>query len=201
MKNWRCIALSVDNESPGSVADSLYNPRCLSAVKLEAKNPTLKRAFSITAFIGFFTSLLVHLTTFLGINPARHIPWVWVLHLGIFVMFIPMFVAQGFTTKKDFRREIFALIPPWAGYLTKAFFAYALINFALFFFLSDGGVPQERDGKYVLHNHGDVIRELSEEDYERQNAYVLRGFSGHWMVFYLIPSLYFWYRKDETDGS
>ena len=76
----------------------------------------------------------------------------------------------------------------------KAFFAYALINFALFFFLSKGGVPDVRDGKYVLHNHGQVIRELSEDEYELQKAYVVRGFSGHWMVFYLVPALVFWYR-------
>lgn len=186
---------------PGRVADPLYNPTCLCIVSLGAKNPTLKRVFSITAFIGFCISLLVHLTTFLGINPARHIPWVWGLHVGIFVVFIPMIFAQGLTPKKDFWPKMFARTPRWARYLTKAFFAYALINFALFFVLSEGGVPQERDGKYVLHNHGNVIRELSEAEYERQNAYVLRGFSGHWMVFYLMPSLFFWYRKEETDVS
>jgi hypothetical protein len=107
-----------------------------------------------------------------------------------------MLLAQGFTPKKDFWGKFFAPMPIWARYVVKAFFAYALINFALFFFLSKGGVPEVREGKYVLHNHGDVIRELSEDEYELQKAYVVRGFSGHWMVFYLIPALYFWYRKD-----
>jgi hypothetical protein len=121
--------------------------------------------------------------------------------LGIFVLFIPIVFAQGLTPKKDLSVKLFAGAPRWARYLTKAFFAYAVINFALFFVLSEGGVPEERDGKYVLHNHGNVIRELSEEEYERQNAYVLRGFSGHWMVFYLLPLLFFWYRTDETGVS
>ena len=38
----------------------------------------------------------------------------------------------------------------------------------------------------VLHNHGDVIRELTDEEYERHEAYVFRGFSGHWLVFYSL---------------
>ena len=149
-------------------------------------------------FIGFFASLLVHLTTFLGLNLAKYVPWVWGLHLGCFVATIPLLFVQGFKRKKDFWHKLFAPMPRWAQYIIRGFFIYALINFALFFFLSHGGTPEVRDGKYVLHSHGQVIRELSEEEYEHQNAYVLRGFSGHWMIFYLLPALYFWYRKDET---
>jgi hypothetical protein len=108
-----------------------------------------------------------------------------------------MVFFQGLTPKKDYWAWFFAPMPRWARYTAKVFFAYAIINFALFFFLSRGGTPDVRDGKYVLHNHGTVIRELSEDEYELQNAYILRGFSGHWMIFYLIPALYFWYRKDE----
>jgi len=143
---------------------------------------------------GFFSSLFVHLSTFFGIDLSKHVPWVWVLHLGIFVVFIPMVFVQGLESRKDFWNKIFAAIPRWGRYTIKAFFAYAVINFAMFFFLSKGGVPDVRDGKYVLHNHGQVIRELSEDEYEWQKAYVLRGFSGHWMVFYLIAAIVFWYR-------
>ena len=130
----------------------------------------MRRAFSIFALVGFFSSLLVHLSTFFGIDPSKHVPWVWVLHLGIFVVFFPMVFVQGLKPKKDFWRNIFAAMPRWARYTIKAFFAYAIINFALFFFLSRDGVPDVRDGKYVLHNHGQVIRELSEDEYELQKA-------------------------------
>jgi hypothetical protein len=161
----------------------------------------LKRVYSTLAIIGFLTSLIVHLATFLGINPARYVPGVWVLHVGMFAVFAPMIFDQKRTEKKTFQREIFSPLPGWARYLITAFFVYALINFALFLFLSEGGVPSVRDGKYVLHSHGSVIRELSEEEYDLHKAYELRGFSGHWMVFYLIPALYFSYRKDKTHGS
>lgn len=164
----------------------------ISYIHLEGKG-ILRRAFCVFALVGFLSSLVVHLSTFFGIDPSKHVPSVWTLHLGIFVVFVPMLFLQRLGPKKDFWRKIFAPMPRWARYTIKAFFAYAIINFALFFYLSQGGVPDVRDGKYVLHNHGQVIRELSEDEYELQQAYVIRGFSGHWMIFYLVPALVFWY--------
>ena len=154
----------------------------------------MKVAFSIFAVCGFFASLLTHLTTFFGINPAKYVPWVWVLHLGIFIAMIPLLIAQR--RKKAFRQDMLAALPHWARYAITGFFAYAFLNFALFFFLSEGGSSAIRDGKYVLHSHGQIIRELSEQEYELQRAYELRGFSGHWMLFYLLPAVYSLYRKD-----
>ena len=64
------------------------------------------------------------------------------------------------------------------------FMAYAVLNFVLSFVLSEGGAnPDIWDGKYVLQSHGKLVRELSEPEYHLQLAYLLRGFSGHWMLF------------------
>ena len=158
----------------------------------------MRRAFSIFALMCFFASLLVHLSTFFGIDPSKYVPWVWVLHVGIFVALAPMIVMQGMAPKKDFWPKIYAAMPRWANHAINFFAVYAVINFALFFFLCRGGVADERDGKYVLHNHGHIIRELSESEYEWQKAYVMRVLSGHWMVFYLLPALVFWHRGPST---
>lgn len=138
---------------------------------------------------GFIASLLVHLLTFAGINAADYVSWVWVLHLGIFVGIIPLI-------GKDLRSEVLAPMPRWAKVAVIFFTAYAVINFILFIVLSTAGAPDIWDGKYVLHRHGSLIRELSEREYHLQQAYVLRGFSGHWMFFYLVPTLHSWYRND-----
>ena len=146
------------------------------------------------AAFGFVASLTVHLATFFGINSAKYIPWVWVLHLGIFVAMIPLLIAQY--KYKEGWPTLFRRLPRWAKITLPVFFGYALINFGMFFILSGGASPDVRDGKYVLHKHGQIIRELSEQEYDMQQAYVLRGFSGHWMVFYLVSALYCGYRKD-----
>jgi hypothetical protein len=145
----------------------------------------MKMFLSIFALVGFLASLLVHSLTFLGISAAEYVPWVWMLHVGIFVAVIPLI-------GKDVRRDLVNRKPRWVQAVLIFFIAYAVINFILFFWLSQGGTPDIWDGKYVLHSHGKLIRELSEREYHLQQAYVLRGFSGHWMIFYLLPVLNFW---------
>ena len=85
--------------------------------------------------------------------------------------------------------------------LVLVFAAYTFVNFMLFFYLSEGASPGISIGSYVLQSHGTVIRELTESEYNWQQAYILRGFSGHWLIFYLLPAVYFWYSTPEQDTS
>ena len=52
----------------------------------------------------------------------------------------------------------------------------------------------EANHHLAKHWPGYVAYEISEADYRQQRTYVTRGFSGHWMVFYLLPALYSLYR-------
>jgi len=169
----------------------------------------MRRLIASVAFIGLALSAMVHGATFLGVDLIEKFQLVWGLHLGIFPLFFLMILAirieekdsYGFLRKSLSWKRFFAPMPIWAKYVTYALLAYALINFALFLFLSEGGTPELRDGKYVLHDHGRIIRELTEQEYHLQKAYVLRGFSGHWMYFYIISGLYFWFPKQMTNDE
>jgi hypothetical protein len=62
-----------------------------------------------------------------------------------------------------------------------------VVNFGLLFVLNEGGVTSKRsDGTYTLSNHGEVIRELTENEFYQHKAYEERLFSGALMVFYAI---------------
>jgi hypothetical protein len=175
--------------------------------EIQAPDPFVEKwrhGFGFCAFIGFGISLVVHLLTFLGLNISEHVPWIWVLHLGIFVFGVPMvFSSINLEGRKDFWRKYFAPMPHWVRYVVYGFFAYTAINFIIFFALTHEGSPDIRGGKYVLRSDGRpedqrVIREISKEEYDLRNDRILRGFSGHWMIFYLVPALYFWFpRNDE----
>jgi hypothetical protein len=130
-------------------------------------------------------SLVVHASTFLGIDPMARWPGVMLIHLAIFPPFIAaIYYAQRVGGKKPGHQDrVFNSAPLGLRILTGLFSVYALVNFAAFVILSEGGVPHERDGKYFLHEHGTFLRELSEAEYHRKQAYVVRGFSGHWMLF------------------
>ena len=130
-------------------------------------------------------SLVVHASTFLGIDPMAVWPGVMFIHIAIFPpFFAAIYYSQRIRGKEQRRQDgVINSAPLLLRTLTGVFFAYALMNFVVFSILSEGGGPHERDGKYVLQEHGTVLRELSEAEYHQQRAYVVRGSSGHWMLF------------------
>ena len=137
------------------------------------------------AAVLLIVSLVVHASTFLGIDPLAEWPGVMFIHIAIFPPFIAaLYYAQRIGGKKQGHQDrVFQSAPLWLRTLTVVCFVYALVNFAVFVVLVEGGGPHERDGKYFLTSHGTVLRELSEAEYHQQRAYVVRGFSGHWMLF------------------
>jgi hypothetical protein len=152
----------------------------------------MNRTLGLLAAFGFLAALIVHALTFAPIDLTALFPYVWSLHVGIFVVFFPFVwcarksLGAGPTTK-----NLLARFPRWASVAVIVVFVYAIVSFAVFFYLSEGGAPDIRNGQFILHSHGKLIRHLSEDDYHLKKAYELLGFSGHWLMFYLLPALYF----------
>lgn len=117
------------------------------------------------ASIGFLCSALVHVAALLGIVPPGG-DAVYALHAGIFVIWFPvvflaMRISQG---RRGFKSwgPLLSGCPVWLRVFLLALFAYAFVNF-------------------FLAMHGKV-------GHPQQSGAVapatLRGFSGHWMLFY-----------------
>ena len=164
--------------------------------------PLLNRFLGLLAAAGFFAALVVHCLTFAQVDVQSAYPYVWLLHVGCFVVFFPfVFIARSEFGAKPSFSQLRAMLPIWAAALLFGTFAYAIVNFGLFVLHSEGGAPSESNGVFVLKNHGNVIRQLSEAEYHLQRAYVIRGFSGHWLVFYLVPALFFLFRSPRGSAS
>jgi len=91
-----------------------------------------------------------------------------------------------------------SVLPTWATWGKQILGAYALVNFAVFMFGAYQGSPAIRDGHYVLQQHGHIVRTLSLPEYEAAQLAVMRGFSGHWLLFYFTPAVYFLFRKNRS---
>lgn len=142
--------------------------------------------FSAAALV---ISAAVHASTFFGINPIGVSRWVWGLHVLVFVVWIPVVVLCAKSVTKANRRTFWRVVtrsaPRWMKVLSMGLAAYAIFNFLYTGFVkSEGGVPAVIDGERVIHNHGDIIRKITAEEYELHQAYGVRTFSGHWMIFY-----------------
>ena len=159
-----------------------------------------RRPIAIIGFSLFAVSLLLHLTTFINpslVNLQFCMPF---MHIGMFPLFF-LFVFKAAHLRQAryrFWQRYFEAMPKWTKYLLGFFGMYAFVNFALFFLLSEGATPAISNGMYILQSHGSFVREITASEYLWQQAYILRGFSGHWMIFYLIPALYFWFSVNDA---
>ena len=144
--------------------------------------------FALLAAAVLVVSIVVHASTFV-IDTMTEWPGVMLIHLAIFPPTIAALIYAVRTSRQyteDPRNldPVFHMAPRWLVILTVVSFVYALVNFGIFaFILTGGGKTIERDGKHFLTRGGAIVRELSEAEYRRHQAYVVRGFSGHWMLF------------------
>lgn len=171
----------------------------------------MAKVWGLAAVAVFVLSAAFHCATFI---PALRVwtGFAWPLHLGAMAVFAAMvlsFVAQGRRQRKsprlsllanwraanqqnkEFKSRLLGAVPPWLRVVCCIAFIYTMINFALFASLMEGGTPAICNGKYCLQNHGRLIRNITQEEFNRFRAYQVRGFSGHWMFFSLIPAVYF----------
>lgn len=126
--------------------------------------------FLVLALVGLTLSVVVHGAALLGFSALLG-KAVWGLHVGIFVVWIPtMFVANRLAAdfkRKDLWKAVLRGCPRWMRWLVHGLFAYAILNFVIFV----ANVPAKVPGSSA-----------------NESPLVLRGFSGHWMLFYAVAA-------------
>lgn len=175
----------------------------------------MKKFLFYFAAAGWFLGLIVHLLSIAGMDVMDKVPFVWFLHIGIFVVWIPVVIdlkrnkkyqeyqESGLLNRMNpsgFFKVVLRETPLWLKVIVLGGLFYAVVNFMLFM-MSQNGVPEIMDGQYVLNNHGQLIRGLTPEEYHHFKADELRGFSGHWTAFYGLAAaiLYPFRRKSENE--
>jgi len=159
----------------------------------------MNRFLALLAFAGFVAAAAVHGAALAGVNVSERIPLVWLLHVGVFVVFIPFILSsRKVVGAKPSLSDVRALIPGWVFLAGVAVFVYAIVNFAVFLVSTQGGSPSIEAGRYVVQNHGHFIREISRAEYAALRTNEIRGFSGHWLVFYFMPFAYFMFAKHKS---
>ncbi len=153
---------------------------------------------------GFVAALVVHLLTVLGVNYFAEHNATFVLHFLIFIPFIGMIIhsREGTSTagKTAYFKDLLKGIPKSMKALAIGVFIYAGINFMFSVTLLSEGSPVIQEGNLVLLDHGRYVRDISEAEFYALKRAGLRAFSGHWLVFFLIPALYFKYVNHRTKG-
>ena len=131
-------------------------------------------------------SFAVHLITFAPINEQDEFPFVFLLHVGIFALGVPLVFIDRVLKKSPSMAgyDDSYKHPAWIWVCFGLLAAYVAFNF-FYFLIAGEGQPEMEAGRYWLKNKSVVIRELTRQEYDAESARILHGFSGHWLIFYL----------------
>ena len=160
--------------------------------------PKAIRYLFYLAIIGWLIGTTIHILSIAHIDVAGYFPFVWLLHPGIFIIWVPIifFLRNNQSEVKKLRairveversrffsKGILGHCPLWLRLSVVIFAVYMGINFI--FLSSTSGLPHFENGEYILQARGGkVIRTITEQEYHYYKAKQLSRFSGHWIFFY-----------------
>ena len=162
------------------------------------------------AVAGWGAAVVVHSLAFVGVDVASFVPIVWVLHVGIFAVWVP--AVRKMRRAKALQQEkavagmptssgsVWKQAPLWLTVVAFAGMGYADINFMAF--STSAQSTGEENGHYYTHNRGKDRQPISAQAYHHLQANDLRGFSGHWIGFYgmAMAVLYPFKKPEEQEG-
>jgi hypothetical protein len=130
--------------------------------------------------------------------------WAMFLHIGVFALVLPMYAVEYSTIKRSrfLWDAIWRGVPKWGVRTIQTVGLIFVAHFVLFLVQSHAASPEIKDGNYVLNNHGQIVKELTEAQYRWLKGSELRLFATGWISFYLVLSLYWWFpRAASTEPS
>ena len=155
---------------------------------------------------GYLTALTLYVLTFWNVNASAtpvYSPLTFVLFATWLVAILKLVgdpeVREHQKNKSKnpltFFKIIFKGTPIAIQLLAGASFIFAMVSFAYLMY-SQPGVVSVIDGKKVLHNHGDIIKELTEQEYIEALAIESRQFVGHYLAFFGVGTAILWPEKN-----
>jgi hypothetical protein len=160
-----------------------------------------RRFFALLAAPGLFASAIVYAGSFIGVTLDRMRVCAFILHIGIFVFLVPMvLIERSVKNERKFLRARFRVRgPAWTRSVSGFLGAFLLLHFVLFLIFSHGAAPEIVDGRFVLSNHGAIVRELTEAQYQSLKGDELRLFATGWLFFYFQAVIYWWFPAGSKD--
>jgi hypothetical protein len=149
----------------------------------------MRKVLAIMAVPGFLAGIYTFIASFFGLTMDKLGARAFLLHLGIFALFLPLvFIERRFKGVDPFRGR-----PHWVVRTIQVFGLLCFVCFFVFLILSHAASPEIIDGAYVLNNHGKIVGYISEKDYLFLKGWELRLFASGWMFFYYTLMMNWWF--------
>jgi hypothetical protein len=155
----------------------------------------MRKVVAILAAPGFLLGICIFIASFFGLTMDKLGSRAVLLHLGIFVLFLPLAIFE----RRSGGVNSFAGRPRWVVRSTQVLGLLCVVMFFAFLALSHAASPEIINGAYVLNNHGKIVGYISEKDYLFLKGRELRLFASGWVFFYYTIMMGWWFpRKEET---
>ncbi|MFY9909955.1 MAG: hypothetical protein WCF22_07060 [Candidatus Sulfotelmatobacter sp.] len=158
----------------------------------------IRRVLAVLAACGLVTSAFVYIGSYVGMTMDGLFRWAFVLHVGVFILLLPMFALEysALNARTFFWKGFAEAMPKWVVPTIKLLGVFFTIHFLLFLIQSHAASPQIKSGEYVLDNHGQIVKVLTQREYLGLKGAELRLFATGWMFFYFVPAAYWWFPRN-----
>jgi len=153
----------------------------------------MRKVVAIAAVPGLIASIYIFIASFLGLSMDNLGGKAFLLHLGIFALFIPLIFVDRWSNGVDpFRGK-----PRWVLRSMQILFLLFVVVFFTLLALSHAASPEIINGEYVLKSHGTMVRHISERDYLFLKGWELRLFASGWILAYFATMMHWWFPRQE----
>jgi hypothetical protein len=154
----------------------------------------MRKLVAVAAAPGLVAGIYIFVASFLGLTMNQLGGRAFLLHAGIFALFIPLVFVERWSKGADpFRGK-----PRWVLRSMQVTFLLFVVVFFSFLALSHAASPDIINGEYVLNSHGKIIGHISERDYLFLKGWELRLFASGWILAYFAIMMHWWFpRQDE----
>jgi hypothetical protein len=157
----------------------------------------IRRSISVVAACGLAASVAAYLGSYIGMTMDGLWFWATGLHIGIFILWVTMCVLE-YASMRDrsfFWKAFSQGKPKWVVPAIKLIGLFFAIHFVLFLIESHAASPQIKDGQYILDNHGQILKVITQREYLHLKGAELRLFATGWATFYAVSVAYWWFPK------
>jgi len=156
-------------------------------------NDTVKIVLTIIGGLGLSYGLYTYFNAIDFMDNSEGIPFSTPLTITVFVIWLAAILTLnqiGDLKTMDLKTRLnpikfwgtmFKGTPKWVLALAIASFIFGMVNIGLM--ISDFGVTGIIDGKYVVHNHGQVMKELTEKEFMIAKSKELKAITAAHILF------------------
>ena len=163
----------------------------------------IRRILAVVSACGAGVSLVAYIESYRGTTMEDVFPSAVVIHIGVFMLVLPMFAVEysAVPHRTFFWKEFAQGMPKSVVPTIKILGLFFVVHFVLFLVQSHTASPEIKDGQYVLNNHGQIVKVLTQLEYLRLKGAELRLFAAGWIFFYFVPMVYWWFPRSRQPDT